>query len=709
MDEEIKIKIEAEYQQLTNLIDTVNKLTKSFEQTAKNKNEIQAIVDLLEKAEDPIRLANELLAESAKQIDVARKNLEKLVAVGADSASIKQAERQAQKVAEREKFIAEAIKISPAVMQQAERITAEHDLQALKQEAEFKELLAERTRKYDEEELARKQRLEEQQKQIAEKIKQDELAEIQARVEAQKRATQAISEEKFKAFMLSLDPTKQKLAELVTKLSQAKEAFIEFDKAGDSKGLEKTKNQIAKLKKQIEKTEEDESKKKKGGWLSILFGRIRNISIYRTIRSVMKWFTSGIQEGLGNLAQYSSDVNDILSNINASLNQVRSTLAISFASVLKSLEPIISQLSSALVDLINNFNLALAKMQGKNVYLKAKKNVEDYAKSVQKAQKLSFDTFEVLSGSGQTSPFEMFEEGDISKDATQTSKVFEKLLSIVQKLWEVLTKIWTNIIEPAIPAFLGIASGILTIISTIVTVIDKLNLIYPIIFAIVSLKIVKGITSLIGVFKNLGVILTSVKTWFQNYNLQCALATKKTEIFRISAGAMVIALASVAGAIVSCIANWNNMSAQTKGWVIAIGALTAVVASLAFAVYASMQQWAKAISVASGVIATGTTVITAISGFKDGGIPAKSELFYMNENGVPEALMNTGGSQTNVINQQQLRTLVRDGYIEAMTALGMADGLKLRVDSSKVDDNAFARAIFPALKTESTRWGGNQL
>ena len=172
MDEEIKIKIEAEYQQLTNLIDTVNKLTKSFEQTAKNKNEIQVIIDLLEKAEDPIRLANELLAESAKQIDVARKNLEKLVAVGADSASIKQAERQVQKVAERAKIIAEAIKISPAVMQQAEGITVEHDLQALKQEAEFKELLAERIRKYDEEELSRKQRLYEQQKQIVEKIEE---------------------------------------------------------------------------------------------------------------------------------------------------------------------------------------------------------------------------------------------------------------------------------------------------------------------------------------------------------------------------------------------------------------------------------------------------------------------------------------------------------------------------------------------------------
>ena len=170
-------------------------------------------------------------------------------------------------------------------------------------------------------------------------------------------------------------------------------------------------------------------------------------------------------------------------------------------------------------------------------------------------------------------------------------------------------------------------------------------------------------------------------------------------------------MASVAGAVVACIANWDNMSAQTKGWVIAIAVLTAVIASLAFAVYASMQQWAKAISVASGVVATGATVITAISGFAEGGIPEKSELFYMNEYGVPEALVNTGGRETNVINQEQLASLVEKGFERAVYSTGLLDAMQQRivVEGNNVNDNAFARAIFPALKTESRRRGGNQL
>ena len=97
-----------------------------------------------------------------------------------------------------------------------------------------------------------------------------------------------------------------------------------------------------------------------------------------------------------------------------------------------------------------------------------------------------------------------------------------------------------------------------------------------------------------------------------------------------------------------------------------------------------------------------------IYGYANGGIPPKSELFVMNEHGIPETLINTGGTQTNVINQQQLKTLIRDGYLEAMATRGN-NNVTVTIKGTDVNDNAFARAIFPALKVESTRRGGNQL
>lgn len=98
------------------------------------------------------------------------------------------------------------------------------------------------------------------------------------------------------------------------------------------------------------------------------------------------------------------------------------------------------------------------------------------------------------------------------------------------------------------------------------------------------------------------------------------------------------------------------------------------------------------------------------SGYATGGIPAKSELFYMNENGVPEALINTGGRETNVINMDQLAEGMRRGFVQAIYETGLNDkaNITIRLDGN-INDSALARAIFPALKAESKRRGGNQL
>ena len=96
-------------------------------------------------------------------------------------------------------------------------------------------------------------------------------------------------------------------------------------------------------------------------------------------------------------------------------------------------------------------------------------------------------------------------------------------------------------------------------------------------------------------------------------------------------------------------------------------------------------------------------------GFANGGIPNKSELFYMNENGIPEALINTGGSQTNVVNMQQLRQMTKEGFIEAIRETGLGNGFKMVLEGRNIDNSSIARGIFPALKVESKRQGGNQL
>lgn len=291
----------------------------------------------------------------------------------------------------------------------------------------------------------------------------------------------------------------------------------------------------------------------------------------------------------------------------------------------------------------------------------------------------------------------------------ELNPVLSNILNTLIGFFKILSQIF-EIVKVFAPALSNIISAILSIVNVFVQVISQLRLIYPILVAIIGLKIANSISTLIINFGKMGSAFKQVIAWFQNYNLQCALATTKTQILLQSIGSLTIGVLSVIGSIVSLIANWDNMSTTAKALTIVVATLTAVVAGLASAKYFLMGNWAKGLAVAGAVIATGATVMTAISGFEDGGIPAKSELFYMNENGVPEALINTGGSQTNVINIDQLAEGMRRGFVEAIydTGLNNANNITLKIDKN-INDSAFARAIFPALKVESKNRGGNQL
>lgn len=465
------------------------------------------------------------------------------------------------------------------------------------------------------------------------------------------------------------------------------------------------------------------STQKSATWYSKLAGRIRNISIYRAIRSGIKWLTSGVQEGLNNLAQYSDSVNSTMSNLNASLNQIKNTLGIAFASVLQALEPLITVLADALVNLVNSFNLAMAKMRGENVYTKAKKNVEDYAQSLQKANRLSFDSFEVLSGDTSTPIEDMFEDGNVNEDANELSEIFEQLLSIIKELGTAFKEIWKEI-QPLIKPLLGAIKEIIEPIKDIIV-----QLIPPLTEIITALlpPIVKIIQALAQLIQAIMPILTEI------INAILPILTASLE-----------GIAEIIGFIADLLTgNFEGAFEHLKNYFKAFGKWIiktcevivnaviwigkALVNSIIGAINMTIDLFNLILKPLDWIVKMfgGKTDIqipkvpyldmnfqtVSFAGFANGGIPDKSELFYMNEYGVPEALVNTGGSQTNVINIDQLSEGMRRGFVQAIYETGLNEGANINIvlDGSRINNDALARAIFPALRQESIRRGGNQL
>lgn len=256
---------------------------------------------------------------------------------------------------------------------------------------------------------------------------------------------------------------------------------------------------------------------------------------------------------------------------------------------------------------------------------------------------------------------------------------FNGVLTTIYHSLESLYKIIKSIAEP----MAEFALNILDVVNKTVNWLDKLNMLEPTLQAILSLaltatifaKISKITKALEGLNTPLGKIAIFVGTFSTILSFLNSLDGKSKIIWSLVSAVGALALAFVA------------LNSPKSAIIKTIGLTSALGAGIASLI--------------------GLT--SSIKGFATGGIPEKSELFYMNEYGRPEALIKTGNSQTNVINMQQLRQMTKEGFIEAIYETGLNRGAEITLRGSEINDSTLARALFPALKVESKKYGGNQL
>lgn len=177
---------------------------------------------------------------------------------------------------------------------------------------------------------------------------------------------------------------------------------------------------------------------------------------------------------------------------------------------------------------------------------------------------------------------------------------------------------------------------------------------------------------------------------------------------QVSMGGMISVLALVAAMIGAIITAWDDMSGWQRA-IAVIGTITSALFGLALAlgvVQGTLKWWAVAGMIA-GIVAVVTTITSAqntAKGYAGGGIPDRSELFYMNEYGNPEALVNTGGAQTNVINATQMGSLIKQGFIQAMSESGLIRAIESSKTDIRLDVNS--EQLFKIVNNEGKRITG---
>lgn len=170
--------------------------------------------------------------------------------------------------------------------------------------------------------------------------------------------------------------------------------------------------------------------KKSSGLLGTIGSRLKGIAlsllIFNWITKAFNAMVSSMKEGFKNLAQYSSDYNAAMSALKSQSAQLKNGLAAAFEPIATTIIPYITQLVAWLNTATDTFARFLAALQGKQTYTKAKKQVIDYAKSLNTAKSAAqgalaaFDSINVLSkndsGSGtggETTGAGAFEEAEV--------------------------------------------------------------------------------------------------------------------------------------------------------------------------------------------------------------------------------------------------------------------------------------------------------
>ena len=378
-----------------------------------------------------------------------------------------------------------------------------------------------------------------------------------------------------------------------------------------------------KLKKQALSLE----KAMKGTGEKNLLSAIKRVAIYRAIRGALKAIVNAFKEGFGNLAQFSDEVNQKMSQLQSSFTIIKNSVAVAFLPLVNLITPIIQRLSVGIAGLANAISYLTAKMQGSATYLKV--NVDYLKKFNEQSRLLSFDTFEKLGNNTDVSG--MFEEVQVSEGI---SKISDDLNEVSY-------------------ALIGIA-GTLAIIGG-----------SKVIKFIIDGSLAKGIKS----------IGNAIKSGYGE------IALWVVAVALLAAGIVDIASSW----------DNANFEGWEKGIVILTASFVGLATAIAAAAMAIQGIKGAGAVLALGAALAGATLLigTEISkatkpkNYAFGGDYSSADLFYANENGQTELIASTNSGGGAVMNMQQLESAIYSGMVKAM-ASGENGESAIYLDGNKV-------------------------
>lgn len=268
-----------------------------------------------------------------------------------------------------------------------------------------------------------------------------------------------------------LDSTKTQISKLDLKIKQAIQSNKSFTSAQNE--ITKSAKESAEVFKEYFKSEEDGNKslekntKKSTSSLNKFFKSVKRIALYRAIRWALKEITNSFLNSIQSLVLFDKEYNKTISSIKTSLTNINSSIGLIVRPFMEILAPALESISNSFVTIVNEFSKAMATAQGLTTYTKvSSKYAEDYAKSLQKANRFSFDTFNTLNLEQSR-----YEKEEITPDNQNNANV---LLETIVNIKEILGTVYNlfkgiaSVLKPTLKVVISSLNKILRVVSKII-------------------------------------------------------------------------------------------------------------------------------------------------------------------------------------------------------------------------------------------------
>lgn len=270
-------------------------------------------------------------------------------------------------------------------------------------------------------------------------------------------------------------------------------------------GLTEVAEDIKKLNPVIEGVGETAKKvSRKSGGLGQFTSALKRVALYRFIRTIIKQISQSFQEGIKNVALFDTSANKTMSQLATSLTNIKNSLGLMVQPFLEILAPIVQQISSVFVEIGNAISKANAQMKGLSSYTKiSAKYMKDFKKSVQNASTFSFDTFNVLSNSNDTSSmFETEQIEETNEGLNDTQNFLLSIKTLVADLWKTIQTIGgfvMKIVGDLAPPLTGIINIVNQIFEAINPILEDLTTTLQPLFDVILVDLLPELLNIVSV------------------------------------------------------------------------------------------------------------------------------------------------------------------------------------------------------------------